>query len=121
MQFPLQFKLHATSATGNDILASARQFIQGRTFNSDKLYFLSTTEQPAAYQHIHFFSIDSSLVYINFFADFGPSNLAHVVRFCQLLQEKFHVSQITRILQLQTKRFACIQTCSPTSERMLRS
>ncbi|KAL2915651.1 cell division control protein 14 [Polyrhizophydium stewartii] len=74
---------HATSATGNDILASAREFVK------DKLYFTSLNFAPPQYAQIHFFSIDTQLVYINFYSDFGPSNLSHVMRFCEMLQEKF--------------------------------
>ncbi|KAJ1551937.1 Dual specificity protein phosphatase cdc14a, partial [Cladochytrium tenue] len=29
------------------------------------------------------------LVYVSFYADFGPNNLAHVIRFCELMQAKF--------------------------------
>ena len=86
MQYPQPFNnIHATSATGNDILAEAREFIQG------KLYFMSLNDAPPNFQTIHFFSIDTVLVYINFFADFGPSNIAQVVRFCEIMQEKFKV------------------------------
>ena len=74
---------HATSANGADLLANAREFIKG------KLYLLACNEIPPRFQHIHFFSIDSILVYINFYLDFGPSNLAQTVRFCEILQEKF--------------------------------
>ncbi|KAI8907626.1 dual specificity protein phosphatase [Powellomyces hirtus] len=73
---------HATSASSADILGSAREFIK------DKLYFTTLTHAPATYPDAHFFSIDHTLVYISFFSDFGPNNLAHVIRFCDLVEDK---------------------------------
>ncbi|KAJ3110520.1 Dual specificity protein phosphatase cdc14a [Phlyctochytrium bullatum] len=55
----------------------------------NKLYFTSLSHTPHQYPNLHFFSIDNVLVYINFYSDFGPSNLAHVIRFCEMMQEKF--------------------------------
>lgn len=90
MQNHLNPRYNHASPASNEILASAREFIQGwGLLTLDKLYFLSLSEQPPKLQHIHFFSIDTVLVYINFYADFGPSNLSQVVRFCEILQEKF--------------------------------
>ena len=37
---------------------------------------------------IHYFSIDNELVYWNFFLDFGPLNLGHLYRFCELVHMK---------------------------------
>lgn len=36
----------------------------------------------------HYFTMDSELVYWNFFLDFGPLNLAQLYRFCQRLNNK---------------------------------
>ncbi len=36
----------------------------------------------------HFFTMDSELVYWNFFLDFGPLNLSQLYRFCQRLNNK---------------------------------
>ncbi|KAJ3034992.1 Dual specificity protein phosphatase cdc14a [Rhizophlyctis rosea] len=74
---------HASSTSGADILMNAREFIK------DKLYFTSLPSAPPSFPNIHFFSVDSTLVYVNFYSDFGPSNIAHVVRFCDMLGEKF--------------------------------
>ncbi|KND02115.1 uncharacterized protein SPPG_09042 [Spizellomyces punctatus DAOM BR117] len=73
---------HASSTSPADLLANAREFIK------DKLYFTWLSQHPAQYPSVHFFTIDHVLVYINFYSDFGPSNLAHVVRFCDLIVEK---------------------------------
>jgi cell division cycle 14 len=47
------------------------------------------SKQPQSYENVHFFTIDNQFVYVNFYADFGPSNISQIVRFCNLLQSKF--------------------------------
>ncbi|KAJ3314777.1 Dual specificity protein phosphatase cdc14a [Blyttiomyces sp. JEL0837] len=76
---------HSSSATAADLLSNAREFIK------DKLYFTSLSQAPQQYPNVHFFTIDHLLVYVNFYSDFGPSNLAHVIRFCEMMQEKFRL------------------------------
>ncbi|KAJ3142497.1 Dual specificity protein phosphatase cdc14a, partial [Irineochytrium annulatum] len=71
------------SSGPTDVLSNAREFLR------NKLYFISLSQPPHQHPNVHFFSIDSTLVYINFYSDFGPSNLAHVIRFCEIMQEKF--------------------------------
>ena len=39
-------------------------------------------------QQRHFFSIDNEMIYWNFYLDYGPLNLGHVIRFCTLLNKK---------------------------------
>ncbi|KAI9206103.1 dual specificity protein phosphatase [Polychytrium aggregatum] len=73
---------HATAATPVDIFQNAREFIK------DKLYFTSVSYPPPQYVNVHFFTIDSTLVYISFYSDFGPSNMGHILRFCEILNEK---------------------------------
>ena len=46
------------------------------------------TSQSASEKQIHYFSIDSTLIYWNFFLDFGPLNLGQLHRFCSLLNHK---------------------------------
>eukprot|EP00573_Skeletonema_grethae_P001380 CAMPEP_0201691210 /NCGR_PEP_ID=MMETSP0578-20130828/4430_1 /ASSEMBLY_ACC=CAM_ASM_000663 /TAXON_ID=267565 /ORGANISM="Skeletonema grethea, Strain CCMP 1804" /LENGTH=636 /DNA_ID=CAMNT_0048176369 /DNA_START=288 /DNA_END=2198 /DNA_ORIENTATION=+ len=42
---------------------------------------------------IHYFSIDSELIYWNFFLDFGPLNLGQLYRFCSKLNAKLSTPQ----------------------------
>eukprot|EP00986_Skeletonema_menzelii_P011864 scaffold6237_cov153-Skeletonema_menzelii.AAC.10 len=42
---------------------------------------------------IHYFSIDSELIYWNFFLDFGPLNLGQLYRFCSKLNAKLSSPQ----------------------------
>jgi hypothetical protein len=63
-------------------------------FISDRLYFvtLRTTVKPKSTANTHYFSVDDELVYENFYADFGPLNLAMLYRYCQKLNKKLKVS-----------------------------
>lgn len=65
-------------------------------FISDRLYFvtLQTYAKPRSTENTHYFSIDEELVYENFFADFGPYNLAMLYRYCQKLNKKLQVNPL---------------------------
>lgn len=54
----------------------------------DRLYYVSLTTPPenSAYSNIHFICTDHSLLYNNFFLDFGPFNLGQVLRFVEFIQ-----------------------------------
>jgi hypothetical protein len=45
-------------------------------------------QERIAMQKVHFFNVDSELVYWNFFLDFGPLNLGQLYRFCEKLNSK---------------------------------
>lgn len=55
-----------------------------------RLYWAALHSVPANTVKSHFFSIDSTLVYEPFFADFGPLNLAMVYRYCKMLEAKLN-------------------------------
>jgi len=72
----------------------AEPYIQ--EFIKDKLY-LTWTNKPitvSARSSIHYFTIDDKLRYISFFADFGPLNIAQVIKFCDLLNSKFKSEEL---------------------------
>ncbi|XP_066102842.1 dual specificity protein phosphatase CDC14A isoform X1 [Saccopteryx bilineata] len=54
----------------------------------DRLYFATLRNRPKSTVNIHYFSIDEELVYENFYADFGPLNLAMLYRYCCKLNKK---------------------------------
>ncbi|XP_011337621.1 dual specificity protein phosphatase CDC14C isoform X3 [Ooceraea biroi] len=68
----------------NEVLVCAAEFIK------DRLYFvtLRTTMKPKSTPNTHYFSIDNELIYENFYADFGPLNLAMLYRYCQKVNKK---------------------------------
>ncbi|XP_070343021.1 dual specificity protein phosphatase CDC14A isoform X9 [Equus asinus] len=57
----------------------------------DRLYFATLRNRPKSTVNTHYFSIDEELVYENFYADFGPLNLAMVYRYCCKLNKKLKV------------------------------
>ena len=54
----------------------------------DRLYFASFNKPPAPSSGVQYFSTDRSLVYWNFFLDFGPMNLGQTYRFCEMVQNR---------------------------------
>lgn len=54
-----------------------------------KLYYVALHIEPRQTPTEHFFSIDDQFIYWNFYLDFGPLNLAHLYRFCQILNRYF--------------------------------
>ena len=76
---------HNSASKGQDLLKEAREIL------NDRLYFTPLPYHPPQFPDVHFFCIDHVLIYVNFYADFGPNNLAQVFRFCEILQEKLKV------------------------------
>jgi len=59
-------------------------------FLQDRVFYVSLPSSPPPHvcHAAHFFSVDSQLVYWNFFLDFGPLNLGQLYRFCEALNRK---------------------------------
>ncbi|CAM9706470.1 unnamed protein product, partial [Ectocarpus fasciculatus] len=53
-----------------------------------KLCYVALSTPPRSDHQRVFFSIDNEFVYWNFYLDFGPLNLGHLYRFCQVLNSK---------------------------------
>ncbi|XP_060058125.1 dual specificity protein phosphatase CDC14A isoform X3 [Erinaceus europaeus] len=62
----------------------------------DRLYFATLRNRPKSTVNTHCFSIDEELVYENFYADFGPVNLAMVYRYCCKLNKKLKSYSLSR-------------------------
>nr|XP_012642692.1 dual specificity protein phosphatase CDC14B isoform X4 [Microcebus murinus] len=60
----------------------------GYCSNKDRLCFAILYSRPKSASNIHYFSIDNELEYENFYADFGPLNLAMVYRYCCKINKK---------------------------------
>lgn len=74
---------------------------------SGKLYFLTSDRAPIANPEIHYFSIANVFVYINFYLDFGPNCIAHIIRFCDLINAKINHPE------LKNKRICLFSTNEP--------
>ena len=68
----------------------------GCEYIKDRLFFATLRNKPRGNASIHYFSIDEELVYENFYADFGPLNLAMLFRFCQKLNKKLKSYSLAR-------------------------
>lgn len=75
----------------------------------DRLYFVTVTSPDKAKNttNTHYFSIDDELVYENFYSDFGPLNLAMVLRYCQKVDKKL------KAVSLSKKRIVHFTTMDP--------
>jgi len=60
-------------------LSKALEVVKGR------VYYIAVRAHPRPRPDCHFFCIDDTLVYWNFFLDFGPLNLGQTYRFCTIL------------------------------------
>ncbi|XP_069481782.1 dual specificity protein phosphatase CDC14B isoform X3 [Ambystoma mexicanum] len=58
----------------------------------DRLYFAIFSHKPKTTTNTHYFCTDEELVYENFYADFGPLNLAMLYRYCRKLNKKLKSS-----------------------------
>lgn len=87
----------------SEVLVCASEYIK------DRLYFvtLRTSGRPRSTQNTHYFSVDDELVYENFYADFGPLNLAMLYRYCQKLNKKL------KSLSLAKKKIVHYTTLDP--------
>ncbi|XP_015451042.1 dual specificity protein phosphatase CDC14A isoform X4 [Pteropus alecto] len=76
--------------------AESGELIGACEFMKDRLYFATLRNRPKSTVNIHYFSIDEELVYENFYADFGPLNLAMVYRYCCKLNKKLKSYSLSR-------------------------
>lgn len=53
----------------------------------DKLYWISDTKPPKGIPNAFYFCVDKDLKYMPFFSDFGPLNIAQVVKFVAELEK----------------------------------
>ncbi|XP_061755978.1 dual specificity protein phosphatase CDC14B isoform X2 [Nerophis ophidion] len=63
---------------------------------SDQLYFAILQQKLKSTTERHYFCIDEELAYENFYADFGPLNLAMLYRFCCKLTKKLKSITLSR-------------------------
>ncbi|NXU51255.1 CC14A phosphatase, partial [Turnix velox] len=62
----------------------------------DRLYFATLRNKPKSTANTHYFCTDEELVYENFYADFGPLNLAMLYRYCCKLNKKLKYFNLSR-------------------------
>ncbi|KAM4640739.1 dual specificity protein phosphatase CDC14A isoform 2-T2 [Discoglossus pictus] len=62
----------------------------------DRLYFATLRTKPKSTVNTHYFCTDEEFVYENFYADFGPLNLAVIYRYCCKLNKKLKSFSLSR-------------------------
>lgn len=70
----------------NRLYYAPLKFFPPEETNSDSETNQNSSSQPK--KDVHYFSIDQTLIYWNFFLDFGPLNLGQLSRFCSLVNHK---------------------------------
>ncbi|XP_044288152.1 dual specificity protein phosphatase CDC14A isoform X1 [Varanus komodoensis] len=76
--------------------AASEQLLGASEFLKDRLYFATLRNRPKSTVNTHYFCTDEEFVYENFYADFGPLNLAQVYRFCCKLNKKLKSFSLSR-------------------------
>lgn len=80
----------ASASTMENEVISACELIK------DRLYFATLKAKPKSTAHTHYFCIDDEFVYENFYADFGPLNLAHIYRYCCRVNKKLKSASLAK-------------------------
>ncbi|XP_034565001.1 dual specificity protein phosphatase CDC14AB isoform X2 [Notolabrus celidotus] len=62
----------------------------------ERLYFATLRSKPKSTANTHYFCTDDEFLYENFYADFGPLNLAMLYRYCCKLNKKLKSFTLTR-------------------------
>ncbi|XP_051930339.1 dual specificity protein phosphatase CDC14AB isoform X3 [Hippocampus zosterae] len=62
----------------------------------ERLYFATLRSKPKSTANTHYFCTDDEFVYENFYADFGPLNLAMLYRYCCKLNKKLKSFALSR-------------------------
>ncbi|XP_067839308.1 dual specificity protein phosphatase CDC14C-like isoform X3 [Heptranchias perlo] len=69
-------------------MADGEELLNAAEFIKDRLYLAILRHKPKNTANTHYFSVDDELVYENFYADFGPLNMAMLYRYCCKLNKK---------------------------------
>ncbi|KAI4872945.1 hypothetical protein NFI96_023627 [Prochilodus magdalenae] len=77
-------------------MADDNDLIGASEFLKDRLYFATLRSKPKSTANTHYFCTDDEFVYENFYADFGPLNLAMLYRYCCKLNKKLKSFTLTR-------------------------
>ncbi|XP_063076286.1 cell division cycle 14Aa [Engraulis encrasicolus] len=77
-------------------MADENDPLGAREIIKDRLYFATLRSKPKSTPNTHYFTTDDEYIYENFYADFGPLNLAMVYRFCCKLNKKLKSFTLSR-------------------------
>lgn len=86
---PVLSALFGMKAEDSELLGSAELI-------RERLYFATLRSKPKSTANTHYFCTDDEFIYENFYADFGPLNLAMLYRYCCKLNKKLKSFTLTR-------------------------
>ncbi|XP_014241945.1 dual specificity protein phosphatase CDC14AB-like [Cimex lectularius] len=71
-------------------LREMKDVVEVAEYAEDRLYFITVRNkrEMKSTPYVHFFNTDDTLIYHNFYGDFGPLNLGKLYRFCCMLFAK---------------------------------
>ncbi|KAM3840026.1 dual specificity protein phosphatase CDC14A isoform 2-T2 [Vipera latastei] len=84
------FRMEPSPPVASEQLLGASELLK------DRLYFATLRNRPKSTVNTHYFCTDEEFVYENFYADFGPLNLALVYRFCCKVNKKLKSFSLSR-------------------------
>eukprot|EP00063_Salmo_salar_P096656 XP_014071491.1 PREDICTED: dual specificity protein phosphatase CDC14A-like isoform X4 [Salmo salar] len=93
---PLDSLKHSAILSTLFKMADDIELIGASEFIKDRLYFATLRSKPKSTANTHYFCTDDEFIYENFYADFGPLNLAMLYRYCCKLNKKLKSFTLTR-------------------------
>ncbi|XP_022525355.2 dual specificity protein phosphatase CDC14AB isoform X2 [Astyanax mexicanus] len=79
-------------------MADDSELLGASEFMKDRLYFATLRSKPKSTANTHYFCTDDEFVYENFYADFGPLNLAMLYRYCCKLNKKLKLARCSYLM-----------------------
>ncbi|XP_041133813.1 dual specificity protein phosphatase CDC14AB-like isoform X2 [Polyodon spathula] len=87
---------HSTILSTLFKMADDNELFGASEFIKDRLYFATLRNKPKSTVNTHYLCTDDEFVYENFYADFGPLNLAMLYRYCCKLNKKLKSFTLSR-------------------------
>ncbi|XP_057181315.1 dual specificity protein phosphatase CDC14AB isoform X3 [Triplophysa rosa] len=94
----LEHLKHSAILTTLFQMAEDSDLMGASEFIKDRLYFATLRSKPKSTANTHYFSTDEEYVYENFYADFGPLNLAMLYRYCCKLNKKLKLASCSSLM-----------------------
>ncbi|XP_050950207.1 dual specificity protein phosphatase CDC14AB isoform X3 [Labeo rohita] len=107
---------HSAILTSLLKMSDDNDLIGASEFIKDRLYFATLRSKPKSTTNTHYFSTDEEFVYENFYADFGPLNLAMLYRYCCKLNKKL---KLARCSSLMCSCFGILKSFTLTRKRIV--
>ncbi|XP_047665982.1 dual specificity protein phosphatase CDC14AB isoform X4 [Tachysurus fulvidraco] len=112
----LEHRQHPAVLSPSFKMDDDNDLIGASEFIKDRLYFATLRSKPKSTANTHYFCTDDEFVYENFYADFGPLNLAMLYRYCCKLNKKL---KLARCSYLMCSCFGLLKSFTLTRKRIV--